>query len=144
MGANHRRGDASLWRFNTKTEKIQKLTSAAVASQTYVTSLDAGPNGRYLYYVPGAHGGSYRDDSAVVQYDTKTGRKKVIAFLHPYYRDKYDYVPIGTYGTALSPQGDKLYITWNGNRAGADLKGRYGFDTCAMMVIHIPESERMP
>ncbi|MBN1420912.1 MAG: hypothetical protein JXP34_19230 [Planctomycetes bacterium] len=135
--------DATLWSFDTKTETIRELGSAAVGSQTYITSLDASPDGRYLYYIPGAHGGSQEDGTPVVQYDVKTGKKKVLAFLHPFYRDTYGYTPLGTFGSAVDPKGDKLYITWNGNRGGPDARGRLAFDTCALTVIHIPESERM-
>ena len=73
----------------------------------------------------------------------KTRKKKVIAFLHPFYEKKLGFVPIGTFGSAVGEKGEKIYITWNGNRAGIQ-RGRYGFDTCALTVIHIPESERQP
>jgi hypothetical protein len=136
------RGDGTLYRFDTQSEQIEELGPAAVAGETYIASLDADPTGRYLYYIPGAHGGGDRDGAAVVQFDTKTRKKKVIAFLHPFYRDKYGFAPLGTYGSAVSEDGSKLYITWNGNRGGPDERGRLSFDTCALTVIHIPESER--
>ncbi len=136
------RGDGSLWRFNTRTEEITNLGPAAVGGETYITSIDVDPSGRYLYYSPGAHGGGQRDGSPVVQFDVKTRKKKVIAFLHPFLRDKYGYVPLGTFGSAVDPKGDKVYITWNGNRAGVDRRGRLAFDTCALTVIHVPASER--
>ena len=136
-------GDGRLWRFNTRTEHIEEIGKAAVASQDYVTSIDADPTGRYLYYVPGAHGSSEKDGSPVVQFDVKTRTKKVIAFLHPFYRDKYGYVPLGTYSSALSPEGDKLFITWNGNRSGP-VRGRLAWDGVALTVVHIPKSERQP
>jgi len=138
------RGDATVWRFNTKTEKIDRIGTAGVGSQSYITSIDVDPTGRYLYYTPGAHGGSQRDGTPIVQFDVKTGKKKVLAFLHPFYKDKYGYTLLGTFGSALSEDGSKLYVTWNGNRGGADRRGRHPFDTCAMTVIHIPESERRP
>jgi hypothetical protein len=138
------RRDGSLWRFNTRTEKIDRIGNAAVGKQTYVTSLDVDPTGRYLYYIPGAHGGSEGDGTAIVQFDVKTGRKKVLAFLYPFYKEKYGYTPLGTFASAVSEDGSKLYVTWNGNRGGKDNRGRYRFDTCAMTVIHIPESERKP
>ena len=138
------RGDGTLWRFNTKTEKIDRIGTAAVGRQDYVTSLDVDPSGRYLYYVCGAHGGSQNDGTPVVQFDVKTGKKKVLAFLHSFYEKKYGYVLLGTFGSAINEDGSKLYITWNGNRGGADARGRVGFDTCALTVIHIPESERRP
>lgn len=138
------RGDATLWRFNTKTEQIDQIGNAAVGSQTYVTSLDVEPTGRYLYYVLGAHGGSQHDGTPIVQFDVKTRRKKVIAFLHPFYQETCGYTPLGTFGSAVNETGEILYITWNGNRGGPDPRGRLGFDTCALTVVHIPPSERRP
>ena len=54
------------------------------------------------------------------------------------------FAALGTYGSAVSEDGSKLYVTWNGNRGGPDRRGRLSFDTCALTVIHIPESERRP
>ena len=74
----------------------------------------------------------------MIQYDTQKRQRKVIAFVHPYYQKKYGAAMMGTYGTAVDPKGDKLYITWNVNRGSKD------WDCCGLMVVHIPESERMP
>jgi hypothetical protein len=71
-----------------------------------------------------------------VQYDTKTNKRKVLAFLDPFYRDKYRAIVAGTYSMAVDPAGDKLYVTWNVSR------GSRAWDCCALTVIHIPESER--
>lgn len=138
VSTGQRTGDATLWKFNTRTEKTKKIGTIAVGSEAYVASLDVDPTGRYLYYVPGAHGGGYRDGSPLVQYDLKTGTKKVIAFLHPYYQGKYGFTPKGTYSTAISPEGDKVYITWNVSR------GTRAWDCCGLAVVHIPGSERTP
>ncbi len=135
----------NLWSFNTKTEKAQSLGAAAVASQDYTASLDADHGtGRYLYYVPGAHGGAHADGSPLVQYDVKTKARKVIAFLHPFYHKKYGFIPCGTYGVAVAPEGDKVYITWNGNRGTQEVGRKVRFNTCAFMVVHVPQSERLP
>ncbi len=128
--------DATLYAFNTKTETVENLGSAAVGTQGYITSLDADTTGRYLYYVPGAHGGSERDGSPVVQFDTRTRRKKVIAFLHAYSQEKLGCTLRGTFSSAIDPQGDKLYINWNNSR------GSKAWDSCLLTVIHIPASER--
>lgn len=138
------RGDGTIWRFNTKTEKCQRIGNARVGTQDYVTSLDVDPTGRYLYYVPGAHGGGQQDGTPVVQFDVKTRKKKIVAFLHPFYKQQYGYTPLGTFGSAVDRSGERLYITFNGNRGGPDSRGRLGFDTCALTVVHIPESERKP
>lgn len=129
--------EPTLWSFDVKTETISNLGSAAVGSATYITSLDADPTGRYLYYVPGAHGGGERDGSAVVQFDLKTRTRKVIAFLHPFFKDRYGATLVGTFSSAVDPRGDKVYITWNVNRGGKS------WDCCALTVIHIPASERL-
>jgi hypothetical protein len=131
-------GEAMLWAFDVKTEKVEPLGNGAVGEQSYIASMDADPTGRYVYYIPGAHGGSEKDGSAVVQFDTETRRKKVIAFLHPFYQEKYGVALKGTYSTAVDPKGEKLYVTWNAGR------GTRAWDCCAITVIHIPESERRP
>lgn len=138
VSIGQRSDDASIWQFNTKTEEIKKVGSVAVGSQAYVASIDADPTGRYLYYVPGAHGGSEKDGTAVIQFDVKTGQKKVIAFLDPFYTKKYGFTLKGTYGTALSEKGDTLFVTWNVSR------GTRAWDCCGLTAIHIPESERKP
>jgi hypothetical protein len=135
------RGDADLWRFNTKTEQIDNLGSTTVAGASYITSIDVDHTGRFLYYVPGAHGGSEKDGAPVVQFDLKSKKKKVIAFLQPFYQKHYGYVTLGTFSSALSPEGDKLYITWNGSRS-EPRRGRYDWNTCALTVVHIPKEER--
>jgi hypothetical protein len=127
-----------LYAFNTRTEKVEELGTASVGSQGYITSLDVDSTGRYLYYVPGAHGSSDRDGGAVVQFDVKTRTRKVLAFLSPFFAKKYGSTLKGTYSTALDPAGDKLYITWNNSR------GTKAWDSVAITVIHIPESERKP
>ena len=129
-------GESVLYAFNTRTEEIEMLGPAAVASQQYVASIDVSPDGRYLYYVPGAHGGSDSDGSAVVQFDTRTNAKKVIAFLHPFYVRKYGAILRGTYSTAVDETGETLYVTWNVSRGGR------AWDCCALTAIHIPASER--
>ena len=130
--------DATLYAFNTRTELIENLGAAAVGAQSYIASIDADPTGRYLYYTAGAHGGGDADGTPIVQFDVKTKQKKVIAFLHPFYKEKYGCTPVGTYSSAVDPKGDKLYVTWNVNRGGR------AWDCCALTVIHIPESERRP
>ena len=131
-------GESLLFAFDTATETATELGPAQVGSMNYITTIDADPTGRYLYYIPGAHGGSERDGSAVVQFDVKTKTRKVIAFLHPFYQEKYGVTVAGTFSSAVDPDGSKLYINWNANRGGKV------WDCCALTVIHIPESERQP
>ncbi len=111
--------------------------------QTYVASMDRSPGGRFIYFVPGAHGGGWAEGAPIVQYDTKTGGRKVIAFPYPYYHTTYGYITGGTYSAVLDDTGSRLCILWNG--AFTDIKPGGKADTfghCSVMLVNIPESER--
>ncbi len=131
-----------LWSFDVKTEEVENLGGSAVASQTYTTSIDADPTGRYLYYIPGAHGGAEKDGTPVVQYDTLRGVRKVICFLHPVLEREAGYIPIGTFGAALSEDGGTLFVTWNGAHEYEGKEKRVPFRSVGMTAIEIPGSER--
>jgi hypothetical protein len=131
-----------IWAFDTRSETLTELGRGASGAKTYITAMEADPTGRYLYYVPGAHGGIAEEGTAIMQFDTRTRTRKVIAFVGPYYRARYGYTPDGTFGIGLSEDGATLYVTWNGNRVGRS--GARYWDAAALMVVHIPESERRP
>lgn len=135
---SHPRGEkeATLYRFNTRTEMVEEFGPAAVGSQQYVAAMSGDASGRYVYYVPGAHGGSDKDGSPIVQFDTKNRTRKVIAFLNPFYQKKYGASPRGTYSVAVDPEGARVFITWNVSRSGRV------WDCTAVTVVHVPESER--
>ncbi len=133
----------NLWAFDVKAEQATALGSLCVGKETYIASIDVDPaTGRYLYFVAGAHGGSYKDGAPLVQYDVKLRRSKVVAFLHPTLHRRFGYTPLGTYGTAVSSNGDKVFVTWNGNRGTEPTERRVPFNTCSLTVVHVPESER--
>ena len=117
--------------------RSRTLGAAAVGTQTYITSIDADPTGRFLYYVPGAHGGSERDGSPVVQFDVKTRTQEGDRVPASLLRGE---VPAARSRARSAPQsirkGDKLYITWNNSR------GSKVWDSCVLTVVHVPASER--
>lgn len=126
-----------LWALDTKTESLIELAPISIGpTERRVASIDADPSGRYLYYTPGAHGGSEVDGTPIVQFDVQTKRRKVIAFLNPLLARKYGITLRGTYSSAIDATGEKLYVTWNVSR------GTKVWDSCALTVIHIPKSER--
>ncbi len=129
-----------IYRFNVKTEKAEMIGEAPVGRMSKVTSIDADPTGRYLYYSFVCHepGRARREGVPIVQFDTKTCKRKVIAFLMPFYGKEYGFVPCNTFSSDVSPDGSKVYVTWYGERPGK------GWEVCALTVIHIPESERKP
>jgi len=140
--------DGKLFRFNVKTEKAEEIGHVRLGGKEYktsdyVTTLDIDHTGTYLYYCAGnAHGRSYQGGTPIVQHNVKTGQKKVICFLHPFYQQKYKFAPGGTYGSSLSANSDTLCITWMGQRS--DIQTKYSNPKlyCAYTVIRIPESER--
>ena len=98
------------------------------------------PKCRYLYYIAGSSSDSGKEwGLPVIQYDTVTDSKKVIAFLFDYYHDVYGYKAGGTFGIELSEEGSLLVIQTNG--AFASLDGAT-FGHPAIFAVHIPESER--
>lgn len=129
---------AELWAFNPKTDELKQLGNIGVASQEYISTIELDPTERYLYYVPGAHGGAYKDNTPIVQLDLKTMKKKVIAFLHDHFWEKYGFALDGSFGNALSPDGSTFFISWDGWRVGQPR----GWETCGLTVFHIPASER--
>lgn len=133
-----------MFTFDPETEKAVDIGLNWPGEQRYTTSMDRSPGGRYVYYLPGAHGMGYRDGSPIVQYDTKTGTKKVLAFLFPYYHERYGYIPGGTFSIKLDDRGERLFILWNGAFAEIPKENKSeAFGTCAVMLVTIPESERI-
>ena len=106
----------------------------------YTCTMERSPGGRYIYYQVM----SEKNGSPVIQYDTETGTKKVLAFMFPFYYEKYGYVPTGSYSFKLDSSGEKLFMVWNG--AFYDYDGDMGterFGHCSVMLMHIPASERV-
>lgn len=129
---------ADFWSLNVKTGEVKQLGNLGVASQEYISSIEADPTGRYLYYVPGAHGGAVKDGTPIVQYDLQTGKKKVLAFLHDVFWEKCDYALDGSFGNALDEKGERFFISWDGWRKGQPR----GWESAAITVLHIPAEER--
>ncbi len=131
-----RGAEASIWEFDAKSEEARKIGTAEVGTQSYIASVDVDPSGRYVYYTPGAHGGGELDGSPIVQFDVRSGKKKVIAFLHPFTAEKYGVTLKGSFSSALDPEGETLYVTWNASRGGR------AWDCVALTAIRIPPPER--
>ncbi|MHB9029646.1 MAG: hypothetical protein ACYC9O_12835 [Candidatus Latescibacterota bacterium] len=128
-----------LFTFDPDREIIEDKGPCWPGDQRYTCSLERSPGGRYVYYAPQ----SYRDGSPVIQLDTKTGKKKALAFLVNHYYGKYGYIPAVSYSLKLDDTGERLFMVWNG--AFMDLAddidvSRFGH--CSVMLLHIPESER--
>jgi sugar lactone lactonase YvrE len=133
-----------LFRYSPSRDELTLLGPNFLSGE-YTTVMLLSPDERFLYYLPGAHGGAFKNGTSVVQYDLKTGQQKVLAFLAETIESKYGYVPAGTYGAKLSADGAVLYVNFNGHAADsirpAHMKPN-GFGLTAFAAIHIPASER--
>jgi hypothetical protein len=138
--------NGQLFSFDPESETLTDRGYGWPGEERYTTSLARSPGGRYIYYCPGAHGHGCRDGSPLVQYDTKTGARKVIAFLAPFYMEKYGYTPSGTFSIKLDDAGERLFVCWNGGffekETALGEKRHSLFIHNALMLVHIPASER--
>lgn len=137
--------DGYIFSFDAKTERITEITRTVAAGPPYTAICKLSPDERYLYYVPSAHGGSIAHGTSVMQLDVKTGERKVIAFLSDYLRNVKNYHCGGTFGIDISADGGTLGICFNGKKLDDQLSqegARPDFDRCAVVMVHIPESER--
>ena len=108
---------------------------------TATTAID--PTGRYFYYMPGGMKGQTANEyGPLVQYDVKTGKKKVLAWLVDYYYEKYGYWVGGTYGTEISKDGAYLVIVMNGAFVTRDDADGSPYGNPSLFVVHIPPEER--
>ncbi len=137
-------GSGQLFRYRPAQDKLE-LLGPAWLNGAYVTVTELSPDERFLYYLPGAHGGAFRDGTPVVQYELATGQRKVLCFLAEAFEKEQSYVPAGTYGMKLSADGGTLYVNFNGHagdRTRPQKMRPNGFGLCGFAAIHLPESER--
>ncbi|MFC1508749.1 hypothetical protein ACFL60_03565 [Candidatus Omnitrophota bacterium] len=135
------KGDGKLFKFWPDTRMTELVTNQWIDSG-YCPRIAMTGDGKYLYYMGGI---DYKDKKSdyryqpVVQLNTKTSQRKVIAFVTDYYFSNYGYAMQIPFGMEISQDGSTLVI----NLLGA-FKPRV-IPICgnpALMVVHIPESER--
>ena len=127
------------YRFFPEQDRIENLGTNWLGG-VWIENMVLSPGGRYLYYISasGLTGKPTPFDTGlpVIQYDTVTLQKKVIAFLAPFYNKKYQFGLCCTYNLAISADGSTLFSAVNGDYSQA------AYGQIAILVIHIPESER--
>lgn len=105
--------DGALFAFDPAAETLRELGENWPGGQ-YVAVVELSPDERHLYYCPGAHGQAAGLGVPVVRYEIATGRREVVAFLGPELQRRYAYNCGGTYNLKVTPDGSRLYITFNG------------------------------
>ena len=133
--------DGQMFALDPENETVTDKGINWPGEQRYTAGMEQSPGGRYIYYTPGAHGRAYMDGSPLIQYDTHTGVRKVLAFLCPFHLEKYGYTTGGSYGLKLDETGEHLFLIWNG--AFTDHPPTEDvFGNAAIMYVHLPEAER--
>ncbi|MCD6308613.1 MAG: hypothetical protein J7M24_06410 [Candidatus Latescibacteria bacterium] len=132
-----------LFSFDPENETVEDRGVCWPHPQRYTCSMERSPGGRYLYYVPCSPRFYYTAASPIVQYDTETGRIKVLAFTWPFYREKYGFTTSQNFSLKLDDAGEKLFVVWNGGFVEHETDGVDDtFGQVAVMLVNIPESER--
>jgi len=122
------------WPDEVRTEVISPLW----ADYTYVPRISLSKDERFLYYMGNTKRTEYYY-RPVVQFNTKTHRRKVIAFIADYYFEKYGYRFGSMHGSTLSHDGKTFVMVFNGSFLPREVNWQ---DTPSLVVVHIPESER--
>jgi hypothetical protein len=133
-----------LFRYSPAKDSLE-LLGAEFLTGNYTTVMVRSPDEKYLYYLPGAHGGATKIGTPVVQYEIATGKRKVLAFLRDTLFEKTGYTPGGSYGVKISEDGSTLYVNFNGHAAEKDRHPNMkpnGFGLTAFAAVHIPAEER--
>ena len=107
----------------------------------YSTSIALSPGGQYVYYAVGAHGQTWQYGCPIIQMDTRTYAKKVLAFLHPWYLERHGYTFGGTYSLCIDPGGTTLLMFWNGRFREKQEGDSFGHP--AFLCLEIPAEERV-
>ncbi|MBN1293765.1 MAG: hypothetical protein JXB48_18125 [Candidatus Latescibacteria bacterium] len=129
--------NGTLYKFWPETRRTEVVTHLWI-DQTYVPRIAMSEDENYIYYVPNLVQ-TYSYYQPVMQFNTETYTRKVIAFIADYYFDKYGFYNGGAHGLAISQDGGTLVINFNG-AFKPRIPPFYG--NPALMVVRIPESER--
>jgi hypothetical protein len=130
-----------MFALDPRTETVTDLGLNLGGGQ-YTAVMELSPDGKYLYYAPGAHGSATRIGTPIVQYDIARKQHKVLAFLNPPLRDKLNYNIGGTYNLKISPDGSALYATFNGAPLAEGARREETFGKPCVLILHIPRQER--
>jgi hypothetical protein len=140
---NEKNADGSFWIFDTQgnifkfypeQDRVQYM-GKNWGNGVYSASIERSSDGKYLYYSIADNHSALAAGVPIIQYNTQTNEKKVIAFLSPFYAKAHGYAPNKIYGEALSADGSSLFVVSNGNMVNGP---RYP----AIYNIAIPTSER--
>lgn len=99
----------------------------------YTASLAMSPDGSQLYYVPDAHGSSFKQGTPVIAVDTASGAERVVVKLNDLAKQQLDLRLGGSYDVVLDPAGSNLFIGLNAGSTSS--KDQYGSIVLAIVKV---------
>ncbi len=104
----------------------------------YTASLALSPDGRTLYYVPGAHGDAYEAGAPLIAVDTATGEHRTVVEMQDMVASALDLRFGGTYDVVVDPGGKRVYIGANAGPANPAGEDDDTFGTIVLIVVDLP------
>jgi hypothetical protein len=101
----------------------------------YVASLAIAPDGRTVYYVPGAHGDGWRSGTPLIAVDLRTGDRTELVRLNDLVEPALGVGVGGTYDVVVDPGGRRIFVGLNGNE---DLE-ESSFGSVVLAVIELED-----
>lgn len=108
----------------------------------YCTAMAMSRDGRYIYYTVGLHTEVFDSGTPIIQFDTQTYTRKVLAFVQPFYRAKCNYTFGTSYSITLDADDANLLIVWNGAFTKRGREAEAAMGEPVLMYVEIPPSER--
>lgn len=100
----------------------------------YTTTLAVHPDGTRFFYVPDAHGSAWEEGAPLISVDGVTGEETVVVELNAMVEENLGLRLGGTYGLAVDPSGQTVYMGMNAGPLGEE----DGFGEIVLLVIHLP------
>jgi len=134
----------TIFKFYPEEDRTEYVTENWGKEGYYTANMEMSPDNRYIYYIPGLSSPQARG-VPIVQFDTRTKKKKVIAFIFDYYMNKYGYAPVRAYGLELDDEGETLFFYVNGGFGTWEQENPMNIwmRRPGIFHVHIPESERL-
>jgi hypothetical protein len=103
----------------------------------YTASMALHPDGSRFFFVPDAHGASWREGTPLVSVDTKTGEQQVVIELNELAESSLGLRLGGTYNLVLSGDGHTLYIGMNAGSVTGESRSA-AFGEVVLVIVHLP------
>ncbi len=107
----------------------------------YIASLAMEPDGSTVYFVPGAHGDAWKENTPLYALDTATGDQRVVVELNPMTEEALGLTAGGTYNLALDAAARRLFVGLNAGPADEREDTTFGDVVLVEVALAPPSAE---